>query len=76
MSCGVGCRRGSDAALLRLWCRPAAVALIPPLAWEHPYAAGAALKSERERGREKKKERRKERKRERRKEKEMGSKRG
>ena len=26
MSCGVGCRRGSDLALLWLWCRPAATA--------------------------------------------------
>ena len=43
MSCGLGCRRGSDLALLRLWRRPAAVALIRPLAWEPPYAAGAAL---------------------------------
>ena len=31
--------------LLWLWRRPAAVALIRPLAWEHPYAAGVALKS-------------------------------
>ena len=28
-----------------LWCRPAAVVLIQPLAWELPYAEGAALKS-------------------------------
>ena len=27
-----------------LWCRPAAPALIQPLAWEHPHAVGAALK--------------------------------
>ena len=27
-----------------LWCRAAAVALIRPLAWEPPYAVGAALK--------------------------------
>ena len=33
-----------DPALLWLCCRPAAVALIQPLVWEHPYAAGAALK--------------------------------
>ena len=46
MSCGVGHRRGSDPSLLWLWCMPAAVALIGPLAWEHPYAAGAALKSQ------------------------------
>ena len=43
MSCGVVCRRGSHLALL--WCRPAAVAaLIEPLAWELPCAAGVALK--------------------------------
>jgi len=29
--------------LLWLWRRPAATALIRPLAWEPPYAAGAAL---------------------------------
>ena len=33
-----------DLALLWLWCRPAAVALIQPLAWELLYATGAALK--------------------------------
>ena len=27
-----------------LWCRPAATAPIRPLAWDPPYAAGAALK--------------------------------
>ena len=42
MSCGVGCRRGSDPALLWLWHRPVATSLIRPLAWEPPYAAGAA----------------------------------
>ena len=30
--------------MLWLWCRPAATALIGPLAWDPPYAAGAALK--------------------------------
>ena len=40
MSCGVGCRCSSDAALLWLWCRPAATAPIGPLAWEPPYAMG------------------------------------
>ena len=45
MSCGVGRRHSSDPALLWLWRRPAAVAQIQPLAWETPYAAGAALKS-------------------------------
>ena len=33
-----------DPALLWLWCRLEAVALIRPLAWEAPYAMGAALK--------------------------------
>ena len=32
-----------DPALLQLWCRPTAAAPIGPLAWEPPYAAGAAL---------------------------------
>ena len=41
MSCGEGCRRGSDPALLCLW--PVATAPIRPLAWELLYAAGAAL---------------------------------
>ena len=45
VSCGVGSRCGSDLLLLWLWHRAAAVALIQPLAWELPYAAGAALKS-------------------------------
>ena len=44
VSCGVGCRHGSDLALLWLWRRPAATALMGPLAWEPPYAAHAALK--------------------------------
>ena len=43
MSCGVGCRRGSDPALLWLWCRLAATAPIRPLAGGPPYAAGIAL---------------------------------
>ena len=46
MSCGVGRRLGSDLVLLWLWRRPAAVAPIRPLAWEAPYAAGAALKGQ------------------------------
>ena len=44
MSYGVGQRRGSDPELLWQWCRLASVAPIRPLAWETPYAAGAALK--------------------------------
>ena len=42
MSCGVHRRRGLDPALLWLWCQLAATALIGPLAWESPYAMGAA----------------------------------
>ena len=45
MSCGVACRwRGSDLEWLWLWCRLAAAAQIPPLAWEISYAPGVALK--------------------------------
>ena len=44
MSCGVSCRHGSDPELLWLWHRPAATAPIGTLAWEPPYAMGAALK--------------------------------
>ena len=43
MGCGVGRRRGSGPVLLWLWHRPAPTALIGPLAWEPPYATGAAL---------------------------------
>ena len=45
MSCDVGRRHGSDRALLWLWRRPVAAALIRPLAWQPPYAMSAALKS-------------------------------
>ena len=44
MSCGVGRRLSSDLALLWLWHRLVAVALIGPLAWEIPYAVGVAKK--------------------------------
>ena len=52
MSCGIGCKCGSDPVLL--WLRPAGTAPIQSLAWELLYAAGAALKreEEREEGRE------------------------
>ena len=33
-----------DRRCRELWCRPVATAPIQPLAWESPYAAGAALK--------------------------------
>ena len=42
VSCGVGHRRSSDPKLLWLWHRPATAALIGPLAWKPPYAAGVA----------------------------------
>ena len=38
-----------------LWCRPAAAALIQPLSWELPYAAGVALKSKKKKKKKKKK---------------------
>ena len=48
MSCGVGGRCGSDPEVLWLWCRPAARAPIRPLAGQPPYAAGAALKRQKD----------------------------
>ena len=42
MNCGVGCRLGLGPAFLWLWCRLAAAAMFQPLAWEFPYATGAA----------------------------------
>ena len=46
MSCGVGHRRGQDHALLWLWYRLASTASIRAVAWELPYATGAALKQQ------------------------------
>ena len=54
MSCGVARRRGSDLVLLWLWYRLAATALIRPLAWEPPYAMGAALKRQKTKKKERK----------------------
>ena len=54
MSCGVGCRCGSDLALLWLWHRLAAIALIRPLAWESPYAVGVARKRQKTKRKKKK----------------------
>ena len=47
--CELWCRfrYSSDPALLRLWCRLAAAALIRPLAWQPPHASGAALERRR-----------------------------
>ena len=43
--CSCVCHRLiSDLVLLWLWCRPASEALIQPLAWELPCAAGVVLK--------------------------------
>ena len=56
MSCGVGCRRSSDPVLLWLWRRLAATAPNESLAWEHPYATGAALEKARRPKKKKKKE--------------------
>ena len=47
MSYSVGCRRGSDPALLWLWRRLEAIAPTGPLAWEPPYAMSVALKRQR-----------------------------
>ena len=44
VSYGVGLRCSSDPTFQWLWHRPAATAPILPLAWELPYARGAALK--------------------------------
>ena len=44
MSSGIGCKCDSDPVLQWLRGRPAAVALIGSIAWELPYAVGAALK--------------------------------
>jgi len=47
---------GSDPALLWLWCRLTATALIRPLAWEPPYAVGAALEKAKRQKKKKRKE--------------------
>ena len=58
VSCGVGCRCGADLAWLWLW--PLASAIIGPLAWEPPYAAGAAPEKIKRPKRKKKKRKRNE----------------
>ena len=57
--CGVGHRHDSDPVLLWLWPRPAAIAPMRPLAWEFPYAMGAALKRKKKKREKKRKERKK-----------------
>ena len=44
-SCSVGCRHGPEPEFLWLWLRLAAVSLIQPVAWEHPYTACVVIKS-------------------------------
>ena len=44
-----------DLALLWLWARQAAVALIQPLAWKPPYATDAALKRQKRRKKKRRK---------------------
>ena len=51
VSCGVGRRQGMAVV--------GAAARIRPLAWELPYAAGAALKKKKKKGKEKKKRKKK-----------------
>jgi len=55
VSCGVGRRRGLHPELLWLWHRAVATAPIRPLAWESPYAVGAALEKEKRQKKKKKK---------------------
>ena len=55
MSCGVSRRHGFDPVLLWLWCRPAATALIRPLAREPPYAGGVAQEKAKRQKKKKKK---------------------
>ena len=59
MSCDVGHKRGSDPALLWLWRRPMAMAPIPPLAWEPPYAAVMSLEKAKRQPPQKKKKKKK-----------------
>ena len=54
MSYGGGHRLGSDPALLWLWGRLVAIALIRPLAWEPPYAKDVALKRQKKKKRKEK----------------------
>ena len=43
-----------DLVLLWLWCRPAATAMIRPLAWEPPYVTSEALKDKKKKKKKKK----------------------
>ena len=50
---GVGRRCDLDPALLWLWRRPVAVALLRLLAWEPPYASGAAREKDKKKKKKK-----------------------
>ena len=50
---------GLNLVLLELWCRQAAAAPIQPLAWELPYATGAAIKKIKKKKKKRKKEKKK-----------------
>ena len=50
--CGVVCRHFLDLALLWLWHRPEAAALIQSLAWDLPYAMSVALKKKKKKKQE------------------------
>ena len=56
MSCGIGRRCDMDPVLLWLWRRPAAAALIQPLAWKLPHVIGVALKAKKKKKKTKKQE--------------------
>ena len=56
----IGYRCGLDPALLWLWHRPVAAALIRPLTWEPPYAAGAAQEKAKRQKKKKKEKKKKE----------------
>ena len=51
VSCRVSPRQGLDLALLWLWYRPMATALIQPVSWKPLYAMGAALKRQKKKKR-------------------------
>ena len=53
MNCGISHRCSSDLALLWLWQRPAAIAVIQPLAWEPPNAESVALKRQKQKAKKK-----------------------
>ena len=50
MTCGVGHRYGWHPALLWLWHRAAAAALMQTLVWEFPNAQSVALKEQEKKG--------------------------